>query len=121
MADGRVPPLRRPLPAGLSSRWLIASVQRLSRCSGQSSARTLAIEWGTSHHPGMTDIAAILPAQSPCNDSAAEQHIAWMLRFGAAWWNCFASLAGGLEVNHASPAKRERHAPAKAWLDERSG
>ena len=81
----------------------------------------LAMEWGASHHPGMTDIAAILPAQLPWNDSAAEQHIAWMLRVGAAWWNCFASLAGGPEVNHASPAKRERHAPAKAGLGERSG
>lgn len=78
----------------------------------------LAMEWGTSHHPGMTDIAAILPAQLPWNDSAAEQHIAWMLRVGAAWWNCFASLAGGPEVENASSA---RHAPAKAGLGERSG
>jgi hypothetical protein len=54
----------------------------------------LAIEWGASHHPGMTDIAAMLAAPLPWNDSAAEQHIAWMLRIGAAWWNCFASLAG---------------------------
>ena len=73
----------------------------------------LAMEWGASHHPGMTDIAAILAAPLPWNDSAAEQHIAWMLRVGAAWWNCFASLAGGPEVNNASPAKRERHAPAR--------
>lgn len=51
------------------------------------------IEWGTSHHPGMTDIAAILTAPLPWNDSAAERHIAWMLPVGAAWWNCFASLA----------------------------
>ena len=81
----------------------------------------LAMEWGASHHPGMTDIAAILAAPLPWNDSAAEQHIAWMLRVGAAWWNCFASLAGGPEVNNTSPAKRERHAPAKAGLGERSG
>jgi hypothetical protein len=42
----------------------------------------------------MTDIAAMLAAPLPWNDSAVEQHIAWMLRIGAAWWNCFASLAG---------------------------
>jgi hypothetical protein len=58
------------------------------------------MEWGTSHHPGMTDIAAILAAALPWDDSAAEQHSAWMLRVGAAWWNCFASLAGGPEVNN---------------------
>jgi hypothetical protein len=52
------------------------------------------IEWGVSHHPGMTDIAAVLAAPLPWNDSSAEQHIAWMLRAGAAWWNCFTSLAG---------------------------
>ena len=77
--------------------------------------------WGACRRPGMTDIAAILAAPLPWNDSAAEQHIAWMLRVGAAWWNCFASLAGGPEVNNTSPAKRERHAPAKAGLGERSG
>ena len=68
----------------------------------------LAMEWGACHHPEMTDIAATLPAQ-PGNDSAAEQPIAWMLRVAAAWWNCF----GGPEVNNTSPAKGERHAPAK--------
>jgi hypothetical protein len=52
-----------------------------------------AMEWGTCHHPGMTDIAATLPAPLPWDDSAAEQQIAWMLRVGAVWWNCFASLA----------------------------
>ena len=62
-----------------------------------------AMEWGAFHHPGMTDIAAILAAPLPWNDSAAEQHIAWMLRVGAAWWDCFASLAGGPEVNNAVP------------------
>lgn len=72
-----------------------------------------AMEWGTSHHPGMTDIAAILESPLPWNDSAARQHIAWMLRGGAAWWRCFASLAGGPEVECSVPAKRERHAPAK--------
>jgi len=70
-----------------------------------------AVDWGASHHPGMIDIAAILSAPLPWDESAAEQHIAWMLRVGAAWWNCFASLAGG-------PA---RHAPAKGGLGERSG
>jgi hypothetical protein len=53
-----------------------------------------AMEWGVSHHPGMTDIAAVLAAPLPWNDSAAAQQIAWMLRGGAAWWNCFESLAG---------------------------
>jgi hypothetical protein len=81
----------------------------------------LAMEWGACHHPGMTDIAAILAAPLPWDDNAAEQHIAWMLRVGAAWWNCFASLAGGPEVNNASPAKRGRHARAKAGLGGRSG
>ena len=63
----------------------------------------LAMEWGASHHPGMTDIAATLAAPLPWDDSAAEQHIAWMLRVGATWWDCFASLAGGPEVKNASP------------------
>jgi hypothetical protein len=69
----------------------------------------------------MTYIAAILATPLPWNDRAAGQHIAWMLRVGAAWWNCFAFLAGGTEVNNTSPAKRERHAPAKAGLGERGG
>jgi hypothetical protein len=51
------------------------------------------MDWAASHHPGMTDIAAALAAPLPWNDSAAEQHIAWMLRVGAAWWNCFEPLA----------------------------
>jgi hypothetical protein len=80
-----------------------------------------AMEWGTSHHPGMTDIAAILAAPLPWDDSAAEQHIAWMLRVGAVWWNRFASLAGDPGVNSTSHAKRERHAPAKAALGEWTG
>jgi hypothetical protein len=54
-----------------------------------------AMEWGVSHHPGKTDIAAILAAPLPWDDGAAEQQIAWMLRVGAVWWDCFASLAGG--------------------------
>ena len=70
----------------------------------------LAIEWGTSRHPGMTDIAASLAAPLPWDDSAAERQISWMLRVGAVWWNCFASLAGGPEITNASPAKRETHA-----------
>jgi hypothetical protein len=53
-----------------------------------------AMEWGSSHHPGMTDIAAILAAPLPWDDRAARRQIAWMLRSGAVWWNCFASLAG---------------------------
>jgi hypothetical protein len=50
------------------------------------------MEWGTSHHPGMTDIAAILTAPLPWDGRAAEHHVTWMLRIGAAWWSCFASL-----------------------------
>jgi hypothetical protein len=79
-----------------------------------------AMEWGACHHPGMTDIAAILAAPLPWTDNAAEQHIAWMLRVGAAWWTRFASLAGSPEVNNTLPAKRERHAPAKSSLGEQS-
>ena len=82
--------------------------------------------WGASHHPGMTDIVAILHDPLPWNDSAAEHHIAWMLRVGAAWWNCFASLAGGPEVN--IPALRRvrgtpLHRPGSAGgaVDPRSG
>jgi hypothetical protein len=81
----------------------------------------LAMEWGTCHHPGMTDIAAILAAPLPWDDSAAERQIAWMLRIGAAWWNCFASLADEPWVDSASPAKRERRGPADAGLRGRSG
>jgi hypothetical protein len=53
------------------------------------------MQWRTSHHPGMIDIAAILAAPLPWNDRAAGQHIEWLLLVGAAWWCCFASLAGG--------------------------
>jgi hypothetical protein len=56
------------------------------------------MEWGVSNHPGTTDIAAILAAPLPWSNLAAGQHIPWMLRVGAVWWNCFASLAGGSEV-----------------------
>ena len=51
------------------------------------------LEWGSSHHPGMTDIAAIIATPLPWNDSAAGLHIAWLLRVGAAWWTTFSSLA----------------------------
>jgi hypothetical protein len=60
------------------------------------------MEWGVSYHRGMTDIAAILAAPLPWNDRAAGQHVAWMLRVGVIWWNCFASLAGDLESNGIS-------------------
>ncbi|HXA21455.1 MAG TPA: hypothetical protein VNW90_04085 [Acetobacteraceae bacterium] len=79
-----------------------------------------AMEWGTSHHPGMTDIPAIRAAPLPWNDSAADLHIAWMLRVSAAWWHCFASLAGGPEATDTVPATREMHAHAKTGLDDRS-
>ena len=56
------------------------------------------LEWGTSHHPGMIDIAAILAAPLPWDDRAARQQTAWMLQVGAVWWNCFAPLAEGSVV-----------------------
>jgi hypothetical protein len=62
-----------------------------------------AIEWGVSHHPGMIDIAAVLAAPLPWNYRVAGQHVAWMLRVGAIWWNCFASLAGGSEAERIYP------------------
>jgi hypothetical protein len=55
------------------------------------------MEWGTCHHLGMTDVAAILVAPLPWDDRAAEQQMAWLLPVGAAWWRCFASLAEGAE------------------------
>jgi hypothetical protein len=61
----------------------------------------IAMEWGTSHHPGMTDIAAIRTAPLPWDDRAAKQQIAWMLPVGAALWRCFTSLAGGDEAESA--------------------
>ena len=67
-----------------------------------------AMEWGASHHPGMTDIATSRAAPLPWNDRAARQHIAWMLRVGAAWWDCFAPLAGVSEAEYSSPAKPMR-------------
>lgn len=78
------------------------------------------MEWGSSHHPGMVDIAAILAAPLPWDDRAAGQHIAWMLRIGAAWWNCFVSLADAPEADNASPAKRKRHAAEKLGPGERN-
>jgi hypothetical protein len=66
-------------------------------------------------HPGMIDIAAILAAPLPWDDRAAVQHITWMLRVGAAWWNCFASLAGGPEMGAAASVKP---CQAQAWLTE---
>jgi hypothetical protein len=56
-----------------------------------------AMEWGISHHAGMTDIAASLAAPLPWDNRAAGQHIAWMLRVGAVWWSSFASLPGDSE------------------------
>ena len=53
-----------------------------------------AMEWGVCHHPGMIDIATILAAPLPWTDDKAGPQIVWMLRVGAVWWNCFASLAG---------------------------
>jgi hypothetical protein len=52
------------------------------------------MEWGISHHPGMTDIAAIRAAPLPWDDTAADQQMAWLLRIGSTWWNRFTSLTG---------------------------
>jgi hypothetical protein len=49
-------------------------------------------EWGSSHHAGMIDVAAILPARLPWDATAAKQQTAWLLRIGSAWWDCFVSL-----------------------------
>ena len=51
-----------------------------------------ALEWGSCHHPGMTDIAAIIAAPFPWDDAAAGLHIAWLLRIGAVWWGTFRAL-----------------------------
>ena len=51
------------------------------------------MEWGTSHHPGMIDIAAIVAAPLPWDDATSGLHIAWLLQAGAAWWQGFAFLA----------------------------
>ncbi len=71
------------------------------------------LQWGASHHPGMTDIAAILAAPLPWSDRAAGQHMAWMLRIGALWWGRFAILAGGPVAENICPTKPERQVPAK--------
>jgi hypothetical protein len=63
------------------------------------------MQWGVSHQTGMTDVATLLAAPLPWNDRAAGQHSAWMLRVGAAWWNCFASLAGGSATERSSPTE----------------
>ena len=53
------------------------------------------LRWGTSHHPGMIDIAATIAAPLPWDAAAAGLHIAWLLRVGAIWWDGFTPLAGG--------------------------
>jgi hypothetical protein len=74
------------------------------------------MEWGTSHHPGMTDIAAILAAPLPWDDRAARQQTAWMFRVGAVWWDYFASLVEAVEVEDPSAAKQGRR-----WFEGRVG
>ena len=70
------------------------------------------MEWGSCHHPGMTDIAATLPAPLPWDDRAARRQMAWMLPVGAAWWRCFASLAEGSGAESSPAAKVGRRASA---------
>jgi len=61
-----------------------------------------AMVWGSSHHPGMTDVAAILAAPLPWGERAARWQIAWMLRSGAVWWECFVALADGSQAKPSS-------------------
>src|ERR1700730_4936872 len=71
-------------------------------------------------HPGMTDSAAILAAPLPWNDNAARAAYC----VDAPGRPCVVELfrvPGRRSVNNISPAKGERHAPAKAELNERSG
>ncbi|WP_146101723.1 hypothetical protein [Rhodopila globiformis] len=51
------------------------------------------LAWGSCHHPGMIDIAAILASPLPWNDGTAGQQTAGLRRIGNAWWDCFAPLA----------------------------
>ena len=62
---------------------------QLSRAMGSRAV----LEWGSSHHRGMIDIAAILAAPLPWPNAVAARHRTWLLRVGAAWWTAFASLA----------------------------
>ena len=62
------------------------------------------MEWGTSHHPGMTDIAAVIAAPLPWDDAASGLQIAWLLRVGAAWWKAFAFLAEEEDDNQGGAA-----------------
>lgn len=55
------------------------------------------LEWGATHHPGMTDIAAIVEAPFPWNAAAASLHISWLLQVGSAFWVAFGSLTKDLE------------------------
>jgi hypothetical protein len=117
-ASGRVPPLRRPCRRGiLDAGRSRSSGDRATAPGGDRSGR----DDGASHHPGMAAIAAILAAPLPWNDSAAEQHVAWLLGIGVVWWDSFASLAGGAQMENAAPARRESHLSAKAGLGEWSG
>jgi hypothetical protein len=55
-------------------------------------------------------------------DRAAGQHIAWMLRGGAAWWDCFGPRAGVPEAENSPPAMpmRERLPSANPGLIKES-
>ncbi|HUB16078.1 MAG TPA: hypothetical protein VMB34_29295 [Acetobacteraceae bacterium] len=61
------------------------------------------LEWGSSHHPGMTDIAAIIAAPFPWDDAAAGLHIAWLLRTGTTWWSMFSAL---VDAQPTAPRRR---------------
>jgi hypothetical protein len=51
------------------------------------------MEWGSCHHPGMTDIAGIIDAPLPWTDAADGLHIAWLLQTGDTWYSALAPLA----------------------------
>lgn len=52
------------------------------------------LQWGTSFHPGMTDVIAMIGAPFPWDEAAAGLHVAWLLRTGALWWDTFSILPG---------------------------
>jgi hypothetical protein len=62
------------------------------------------LEWGSCHHPGMIDIAAIIAAPFPWDEAAAGLHIPWLLRTGGTWWTIFSALVDLEATAMACPA-----------------
>jgi hypothetical protein len=81
---------------GLAGEAFFALADRRRECIEPKLSAALGLgaemEWGSSHHPGMTDIAAIIAAPLHWDETAAGLHMAWLLRSGATWWTTFASL-----------------------------